>query len=74
MEDSDEPELPLEPAPAINWRALRKRAYLLVTAPKIPAWLVIILLVIKEIPDWKSRYDFGLRPQNRWAAALLNID
>jgi len=58
MDISEEPELPLEPTPAINWQAVRRRAYLLVTAPKIPAWLVIALLGLKEIPDWKSRYDF----------------
>jgi hypothetical protein len=58
MNSAEEPELPLEPVPAINWRALRRRSYLLVTAPKIPAWLVIIILLLKEIPDWKSRYDF----------------
>jgi hypothetical protein len=60
MDSIEEPELPLEPTPAINWRALRRRGYLLVTKPKIPAWLVIILLVVREIPDWKSRYDFWL--------------
>jgi hypothetical protein len=60
MDGSDEPELPLEPTPAINWRALRKRVYLLVTLPKLPAWAVVIILVVKEIPDWKSRYDFWL--------------
>jgi hypothetical protein len=66
MDSDEEPELPLEPVPAINWRAVRQRAYLLVTAPKIPAWLVIILLVLKEVPDWKSRYDF-------WLAAAASL-
>jgi hypothetical protein len=66
MDGNEEPELPLEPAPAINWRALRRRAYLLVTAPKIPAWLVIVLLILKEVPDWKSRYDF-------WIAAAKSL-
>ncbi|SRR5216683_2870424 len=60
MDSSEEPELPLKPTPAINWQALRRRGYLLVSKPKIPAWLVIIILVVKEIPDWKSRYDFWL--------------
>jgi hypothetical protein len=60
MAGDEEPELPLEPTPAINWRALRRRAYLLVTAPKLPAWAVILLLVIKEVPGWKSRYEFWL--------------
>jgi hypothetical protein len=60
MDNSGEPELPLEPTPAINWVAIRKRACVLVTAPKIPAWAAIALLVIREIPDWKSRYDFWL--------------
>jgi hypothetical protein len=60
MEGNEEPELPLEPTPAINWRALRKRAYVLVTKPKLPAWAVILLLVVKEIPGWRSRYEFWL--------------
>jgi hypothetical protein len=66
MDSGEEPELPLESAPAINWRAVRRRAYLLITAPKIPAWLVILLLVLKEIPDWKSRYDF-------WVSAAKSL-
>jgi hypothetical protein len=60
MDSESEPELPLEPTPAINWPAIRKRAYVLVTAPKLPAWAVIALLVLQQIPDWKSRYDFWL--------------
>jgi hypothetical protein len=60
MDSESEPELPLEPIPAINWAAIRKRAYLLVTKPKLPAWAVIALLVLQQIPDWKSRYDFWL--------------
>jgi hypothetical protein len=60
MDSESEPELPLEPTPAINWPAVRRRAYALVTAPKIPAWAVIALIVLREIPDWKSRYDFWL--------------
>jgi hypothetical protein len=60
MDTESEPELPLEPTPAINWAAVRKRAYVLITAPKIPAWAVIILLIVREIPDWKSRFDFWL--------------
>jgi hypothetical protein len=66
MEGSEEPELPLEPTPAINWRALRKRAYVLITAPKLPAWAVLILLVIKEVPGWRSRYEF-------WVAAAKTL-
>jgi hypothetical protein len=60
MARDEEPELPLEPTPAINWSALRKRAYLLVTAPKLPAWAVILLLVVKEVPGWRSRFEFWL--------------
>lgn len=60
MDQEEEPELPLEPTPPINWAALRKRPYVLVTAPKIPAWATIALLFVKEIPDWKSRFDFWL--------------
>jgi hypothetical protein len=60
MDSESEPELPLEPTPAINWPAVRKRAYVLVTKPKLPAWAVIALLVLQQIPDWKSRYDFWL--------------
>jgi hypothetical protein len=60
MDSESEPELPLEPIPAVNWPAVRKRAYVLVTKPKLPAWAVIALLVLQQIPDWKSRYDFWL--------------
>jgi hypothetical protein len=66
MDSKEEPELPLEPAPAINWPGVRKRAYLLLTKPKIPAWAVIVILLLKEIPGWKSRFEF-------WVEAVKSL-
>jgi hypothetical protein len=68
QEETKQAERPLTPPSAASqptergsWRGQRfDRVKRLFTAPKLPAWAVILLLIIEYIPDWKSRYDFWL--------------
>ena len=53
-----EPELPgLPPPPVPPWW---RRPLRLATRPKLPGWAVLLLLALREIPDWKGRIDFWL--------------
>lgn len=53
-----EPELPGIPMrPKPPWW---KRPQRLVSKPKLPAWPVLLWLLIQQIPDWKGRIDFWL--------------
>lgn len=56
--EMSEPELPGIPAlPAPPWW---RRPLRLVSKPKMPGWTVLLLLALREIPDWKGRIDFWL--------------
>jgi len=55
----DEPAAKL-PAHSGESRGLVQRVRHLFTRRKMPAWMVILLLAVEEIPDWKSRFDFWL--------------
>jgi hypothetical protein len=53
-----EPELPgIPPPPHPPWW---KRPLRIVRKPKLPGWAVLLLLALREIPDWKGRIDFWL--------------
>lgn len=43
------------------------------TRVKLPAWLVLLLLAIREIPDWKSRIDFWIEVAHQMGGVMGGI-
>jgi hypothetical protein len=57
-------EAPVE-GPVVNWGLFKTRVRGAFTKEKSPAWLLLILMLLKEIPEWKSRYDFWLEAASK---------